>query len=200
MSIKILKVRRVTKFKEWIIMPKHISKQQQIKILLSEIEQDINRDNVDLALPILRWTKDKIDLSSKEKRRVDKYNRTNKVKGRPRRVKRGDVYYAHLGNNIGSEQNGYRPVLVVQEGRANVTSPTVVVIPLTAAYDKNGNPKRILASHLVIKHSNLKKDSIIKAEFTRSISKNRLRNFICRLDSGVMSDIDNRIKILLDLT
>lgn len=181
-------------------MVKHISKQQQVKNLLTEIEKVISKNNVDIALPLLEWTKEKIDLSYKESIRSKSYAQTNKKQGKPRFVKRGGIYYANLGKNIGSEQNGYRPVLVVQESRANATSPTVIVIPLTDAYDKSGKAKRVLNSHIVIKHPSLKKDSLIKAEYARSVSKNRLRDFICKLDLSVMNDINHKLKISMELT
>lgn len=186
--------------KEETIVAKHVSKQQQVKNLLSDLEKEINRNNVDLAIPLLEWTKEKIELSYREKNRVDKYNQTKKAQGKPRFVKRGGVYYANLGKNVGSEQNGYRPVLVVQESRANATSPTVIIIPLTDAHDKHGNPKRVLDSHLVVTNPKLSKVSMVKAEYARSISKNRLRDFVCQLDPKIMSDIDIRMKRALQLT
>ena len=181
-------------------MPRHISKRQQVQNLLADIEKAITRDNANIAIPILEWTKDKIDLSYREKVRADRYQATRKTAGKPRFVKRGGVYYANLGKNVGSEQNGYRPVLVVQQSKANATSPTVIIIPLTDAHDKAGNPKRVLDSHLVITHPNLSKVSMVKAEYARSISKNRLRDFICQLDPSVMDDVDIRIKRSLQLT
>jgi mRNA-degrading endonuclease toxin of MazEF toxin-antitoxin module len=186
--------------KEGKNLTRHISKQQQVKNLLTELENTINRNNVDLAIPLLEWTKEKINLSYREKNRVDKYIRTKKIQGKPRFVKRGGVYYANLGKNVGSEQNGYRPVLVVQEKGANATSPTVIIIPLTDAHDKHGQPKRVLNTHLVISHPSLSKVSMVKAEYARSISKNRLRDFVCQLDSQIMSDVDVRIKKTFQLT
>ena len=40
---------------------------------------------------------------------------------------RGDMYYADLGRGIGSEQEGYRPVLIIQNDTGNKHSPTVIV-------------------------------------------------------------------------
>lgn len=100
-------------------MAKHVSKQQQVLDLINEIQAQINRQNVDCAIPLLRWTKEKLDLT---------YTELNR-RSSPRTVQRGKVYYALLGRNIGSEQNGYRPVLVVQEKGKNTTSPTVIVVP-----------------------------------------------------------------------
>ena len=35
------------------------------------------------------------------------------------RIKKGDLYYAKLGFQKGSQQGGYRPVVVVQNNRDN---------------------------------------------------------------------------------
>ena len=36
---------------------------------------------------------------------------------------RGDMYYADLGRGIGSEQEGYRPVVIIQNNTGNKYSP-----------------------------------------------------------------------------
>ena len=36
---------------------------------------------------------------------------------------RGELYYADLGTGIGSEQNGYRPVVIIQNDVGNRHSP-----------------------------------------------------------------------------
>lgn len=40
-----------------------------------------------------------------------------------RNVKRGDIYHADLDPVFGSEQGGYRPVLVIQNNIGNKYSP-----------------------------------------------------------------------------
>ncbi len=40
---------------------------------------------------------------------------------------RGDMYYADLGQGIGSEQEGYRPVVIIQNNVGNKHSPTVII-------------------------------------------------------------------------
>ena len=42
-------------------------------------------------------------------------------------ILRGDILYAELGAAVGSEQAGFRPVVVVQNDVCNRYSPTVVV-------------------------------------------------------------------------
>ena len=45
---------------------------------------------------------------------------------------RGEIYYADLGTGIGSEQNGYRPVVVIQNDVGNKYSPTTIVAAISA--------------------------------------------------------------------
>ena len=47
-------------------------------------------------------------------------------------VKRGEIYYADLSPVIGSEQDGTRPVLILQNDVGNRFSPTTIVAPITS--------------------------------------------------------------------
>lgn len=49
--------------------------------------------------------------------------------------KRGDIYFADFGQGIGSEQMGYRPVVIIQNDTGNKHSPTVVVAAVTSKVD-----------------------------------------------------------------
>ena len=173
----------------------YINKEQQIENLLKDIKRGINSKNVDLGIAILKWTIEKIRLDTLEKER-QKLNKINKSKNRPRKVNRGEVYGAILGSNVGSEQNGKsRPVMVIQEMNNNHSSPTVIVAPLTGAIDKNGNPKKLLSTHILIEHENLSKQSILKLEHCRSISKNRLTELMCNIDV-ISINLDEKIKLV----
>ena len=48
---------------------------------------------------------------------------------------RGDMYYADLGRGIGSEQEGYRPVVIIQNNTGNKYSPTVIVAAISSKVD-----------------------------------------------------------------
>ncbi len=52
-----------------------------------------------------------------------------------RTYKRGDIYFADLGQGVGSEQMGYRPVVIIQNDIGNKHSPTVVVAAITSKVD-----------------------------------------------------------------
>ena len=48
---------------------------------------------------------------------------------------RGELYYADLGKGIGSEQEGYRPVVIIQNNTGNKYSPTVIIAPVTTNHN-----------------------------------------------------------------
>lgn len=54
---------------------------------------------------------------------------------------RGELYYADLGKGVGSEQEGYRPVVIVQNNTGNKYSPTVIT-PLPGFPERVENPPR----------------------------------------------------------
>lgn len=180
-------------------MPRYISKKDKVIELLKEIENTINGNNANVAIPLLEWMVDKINITYNESIRSKQYIMSKKSQGKPRQLKRGTVYYAKLGKNIGSEQNGYRPVLVVQNHAANFSSPNVTIIPLTDALDDKGNPKRILGTHVEIEHPNLKMKSLAKTEYITNISKSRLIDEICNIGKTKMLEVDEKIKLSLGI-
>lgn len=181
-------------------MAKYISKKEQVENTIENLKNIVNKQNSDIALPILKWTIEKIQLSYNEYLRNKRYFMSNRKDGKPRFVERGGIYRANLGKNVGSEQNGLiRPVLVVQEQSFNATSTTVLVIPLTDALDKNGKPKKKLKTHVDIEHKSLEKKSIIKVEHLRSISKNRLKDKVCNIDDEKMKEVEEKLKLSLGI-
>lgn len=177
----------------------YVSKKQQVLNILTDLENTITARNADIGINILNWAKEKIILAERESKRQyylqkDATNPRNK----PRVVKFGKVYGCNLGKNIGSEQNGKsRPVVILQKDSPN--SPTVIVAPLTDAHDANGNLKTIYPTHVLVKDPNLTKESIIKLEHIRSVSKNRLTEYMTDLndDEGVIKEIEEKLKDML---
>ena len=47
-----------------------------------------------------------------------------------------DVYYCDFGKNLGSEQSGLRPCVILQNDKGNKYSPTTIVAPITTAAKK----------------------------------------------------------------
>lgn len=181
-------------------MAQYITKKQQVQNLLKEIETVITSVNVDIAIPILQWTKEKILMDTSEKYRQEKYKATKWRKFKPRAVKQWEVYGCALGKNVGSEQNGKsRPVIIAQNTSNCMKSPTVLIIPLTAALDKNGNKKRKLDTQIEFSHPQMSKLSYIKVEHARCISKARLTEKMCDLDDNTIKEIKKMVKMVYNL-
>lgn len=105
-------------------------------------------------------------------------------------IKRGDIFYADLDPIIGSEQGGIRPVVVVQNNIGNKYSPTLVVLPLSAA------KKPYLPTHIRICGSEmLPKDSVVLAEQIRTIDRNRLKSYVGSVGFEIMEKVDKAVKI-----
>lgn len=118
-------------------------------------------------------------------------------------VKRGEVYFVDLGENIGCEINKPRPVVVIQSDIYGASSPL-----FTCAVITSKSPK-IPDSHILIKNKypyvdngktkNLK--GIINLTQIRTISKERLlfKDPICTLTTE-MDEVDEKLIKTLGLT
>ena len=58
-------------------------------------------------------------------------------------IKRGQIYYADLSPIVGSEQDGYRPVLILQNDIGNRFSPTTIVAPITSTKPNTHFPTHV---------------------------------------------------------
>jgi len=111
-------------------------------------------------------------------------------------VKRGDIYFADLSPTRGSEQGGYRPVLVIQNNIGNHYSPTTVVAAVTSQIQKAKMPTHV---ELDAKRYGLSKDSVVLLEQIRTIDKKRLEGKITALDQFTMNKVDNAIMVSLGM-
>ncbi|HLT80083.1 MAG TPA: type II toxin-antitoxin system PemK/MazF family toxin, partial [Cyclobacteriaceae bacterium] len=56
-------------------------------------------------------------------------------------MKQGEIWYANLNPSNGSEQAGFRPVVIVSGNLLNELLPVVIVMPLTTKVKRyKGNP------------------------------------------------------------
>lgn len=111
-------------------------------------------------------------------------------------VKRGFIFYADLSPVVGSEQGGFRPVLVVQNNVGNKYSPTVIIAAITSHIEKAKLPTHV---ELSAGEHGLEKDSVILLEQIRTIDKQRLQQKITEMDEKIMSKVDEALKISLGL-
>ncbi len=111
-------------------------------------------------------------------------------------IKRGSIFYFDLKTGVGSEQNGLRPVMIVQNDKGNTYSPTVIVVPITS------KPKKYyLPTHVYIgKQFGLPEESMLLIEHIRTVDKKRLLGFIGIADTEFMHKVDNALEISLGLS
>lgn len=115
-------------------------------------------------------------------------------------VKRGEIYFANLGDsscNLNSEQEGFRPVLILQNDIGNKYSPTVVVACLTSKIYKNKIPTHVF---LCGENYNLNCDSLVLCEQIKTIDKKRLRQKMATINDTDQNRIDRAVKLSLGLT
>lgn len=107
-------------------------------------------------------------------------------------VKKFDIFYADLGQTIGSEQAGIRPVLIVQNDIGNKFSTTTIVLPLTKRIERN----KKLPVHIPINAiGNKIKKGTIMAEQIRAIDKKRLLFFVVKLPFEYREQVRKAINI-----
>lgn len=111
-------------------------------------------------------------------------------------ILRGDIYYADLGRGIGSEQRGYRPVLVIQNNTGNKFSPTVIVASITS---RIGVKSKLPTHYFLNSENGLEAPSIILLEQIRTIDKRRLDSYIGHLTDKHLEKIDNALAISIGL-
>jgi len=82
-------------------------------------------------------------------------------------MRRGEIYYADLTPNVGSEINKRRPVLIVSNNANHRAAPTVTVLPITS------NVTRVFPFEVLLPSgkSGLPKESKALAQQIRTISR-----------------------------
>lgn len=97
----------------------------------------------------------------------------------------GDVYLVDF-QAVGSVQGGRRPCVVLQNDKGNQASPNVVVVPLTSAIKKTGQPTHVL---LCASETGLKEDSIALCENPQTVPKQILSTKLTTIPNRDMKRI-----------
>lgn len=101
-----------------------------------------------------------------------------------REIHRGEIFYMTFKEQIGSEQQGGRPVIVVSNETCNKFSPTVTVIPLTT------KDKKPLPTHVELNVEGLPVYGTILCEQVQSVSHYRLGSYVGEVDDRIMRKIE----------
>lgn len=112
-------------------------------------------------------------------------------------VKRGEIWFADLGDNVGSEPSHERPVLVMQSDQINRSDfQTVVVVGVTS----NCNYAQIPGNVLIPKSEGLlPKDSVIVAAHLAAIDKSRFISKAGVLPETFLDQVAFGIGMVLEL-
>ena len=84
-------------------------------------------------------------------------------------ILRGNIYWADLNPVIGSEQGGFRPVLILSHNVFNERSGTVIAVAVTSQSQRAGFPLT-----LELTASKLPKKSWVKISQIRTLSVKRI--------------------------
>lgn len=106
---------------------------------------DIDSELVSLS-SAMKSTKNVFDSKLKSRLSFLKWVNTNwrlRSKRQPKVVKQKEIFFCQLGENIGSEQNGKRPVVIIQNNIGNSQGNTTIIVPITtyensSFYEKDG--------------------------------------------------------------
>ena len=113
-----------------------------------------------------------------------------------RKIRRGDMFYADLTPGVGSEQSGYRPVLIIQNDTGNKHSNTVIAAIITSRI----STKTKMPTHAPVKaQQGLGHDSLVLLEQIRTIDKMRLKEYIGALDGEAISRVDKALAVSMGL-
>lgn len=114
--------------------------------------------------------------------------------------RRGEIWTCELGQNIGSEENKIRPVIIIQNDTGNKNAPTTIIAPIS------NRPKKI-AVHIELRESDYKLEDgeknhitgTVLAEQIKVVSKARLGRHIATLNKEFMDLLDSKLRISLKL-
>ncbi len=112
-------------------------------------------------------------------------------------IRRGDIWFADLGEPMGSNPGYERPVLIVQDDHFNDSGiATVVVIGMTSNTSLAMHPGNLF---LKSSDSGLPKDSVVNISQIVAIDKDQLVRHVGSLSSLDMDQVDYGLGLVLGL-
>lgn len=110
---------------------------------------------------------------------------------------RGEIWWADFGMPLGSEPGFNRPVLIIQTDALNQSKiNTVIVIPLTTNLILGNAPGNVFIEK---SESKLSKDSVVVVSQISVIDKQRLIKKECKISSSLIEEVEEGIRLILDL-
>jgi mRNA interferase MazF len=108
--------------------------------------------------------------------------------------KRGEIWMFNFNPNRGSEQQGIRPCLIIQNDIGNQFASTTIVAAITSTLKKY--PVTILIEE---GKAGLKKNSMVNLSQILTIDKERLIKRLGKLEENKIQEVDEALKLSLGL-
>lgn len=109
-------------------------------------------------------------------------------------ISRGEIYYADLSDTVGSEQEGQRPVLILQNDKGNQHSTTTIGAAITSS-----KKKKPLPTHVTLTADGLERRSIVLLEQLRTVDIRRLGRYVGTVAQEEMEAVDKAAAVSLGL-
>lgn len=110
---------------------------------------------------------------------------------------RGDIFFADLGQRVGSEQSGLRPVIILQNNTGNRYAPTLIVAPITSSSKKPDMPTHVHLDPLPGIFNPV--PSQILLEQIMTIDKCCVQKFVGHADANTQRLVDDALRCSLAL-
>lgn len=112
-------------------------------------------------------------------------------------IRRGEIWWASLGEPRGSEPGYRRPVLVVQADAFNRSRiGTVLVVAITSNLRVAEAPGNV---RLTRRQSKLPRESVVNVSQVLTLDKQFLTKRIGRLPPKLLTDVDQGLRLALSL-
>jgi mRNA interferase MazF len=110
-------------------------------------------------------------------------------------VKRGDIWIVNLDPGFGREIHKKRPALIVSKNLIHQATSNVIIIPISSQVPPTVGPEMMILH----KDAGVEKTSVLLPLFIRSIDQVRLVKKIGSLPAKIMIEVEEAIKLVLDL-
>lgn len=112
-------------------------------------------------------------------------------------AKRGEIWWAELGEARGSRAGHRRPVIVVSSDRFNRSAiATLVVVPLTSNLDLAAAPGNVL---LGARETRLAKDSVAVVSLVSAVDKDELVERVAALAPRPLARLKDGLRLVLEV-
>jgi len=108
------------------------------------------------------------------------------------RILRGDIRWADLNPTMGSEQGGFRPVVIISNDTFNEKSGTVIAIAITSKFQRVGYPFT-----LELTETFMPKKSWVKISQIRTLSVERIGEKLSKISENELKLIINGLNYIV---